>query len=69
MSRWDELLEYAEQIHRKVPHHKYVGWDFALSDKGWMLVEGNWGQFVSQYNDHIGLKKQFFELLGINENK
>lgn len=63
--RWQELLEYAEQIHKEIPHHKYVGWDFALSEKGWMLVEGNWGQFVSQYNDHIGLKKQFFELLGI----
>lgn len=63
--KWKELLDYAEQIHKEVPHHKYVGWDFALSEKGWMLVEGNWGQFVSQYNDHIGLKKQFFELLGV----
>lgn len=64
---WKDLLEFAEQIHKSIPHHKYVGWDFALSEKGWMLVEGNWGQFVSQYNDHIGLKKQFFELLGIEE--
>lgn len=64
---WQELLEYAEQIHRAIPHHKYVGWDFALTGKGWVLIEGNWGQFVSQYNDHIGLKKQFFDLLGIEE--
>ena len=62
--KWKELLDYAEQIHKEVPHHKYVGWDFALTEKGWVLVEGNWGQFVSQYNDHIGLKKQFLELLG-----
>lgn len=65
--QWQELLEYAEQIHRVIPHHKYVGWDFALSEKGWMLVEGNWGQFVSQYNDHIGLKKQFLELLNYQD--
>jgi len=63
--KWKELLEFAEQIHREVPHHKYLGWDFALTEKGWVVVEGNWGQFGSQYNDHIGLKKQFFELLGV----
>lgn len=65
---WQELLSLAEEIHRKIPHHKYVGWDFALTERGWVLIEGNWGQFVSQYNDHIGLKKQFFELLGIEDD-
>lgn len=64
--RWSELLAVAEEAHRSIPWHKYVGWDFALTEKGWVLVEGNWGQFVSQYNDHIGLKKRFFELLEIN---
>lgn len=63
--RWSELLKVAEKIHRSIPWHKYVGWDFALTENGWVLVEGNWGQFVSQYNDHIGLKKSFFELLEI----
>lgn len=63
--RWKELLETAEKIHRLIPHHKYIGWDFALTEKGWVVVEGNWGQLLSQYNDHIGLKKQFFELLGV----
>lgn len=64
--RWEELLTIAEEVHRSIPWHKYVGWDFALTEKGWVLVEGNWGQFVSQYNDHIGLKKRFFELLEID---
>lgn len=65
--RWNELLETAEKIHRLIPHHKYIGWDFALTEKGWVVVEGNWGQLLSQYNDHIGLKRQFFELLGVKE--
>ncbi|MBP5796684.1 MAG: hypothetical protein J6W26_00200 [Bacteroidales bacterium] len=65
--RWEELLTLAKKIHCTMPHHKYVGWDFALTDKGWALVEGNWGQFVSQYNDHVGLKKRFFELMGVEE--
>lgn len=66
---WKKLLTLAEEIHHQIPHHKYVGWDFALTDKGWVLIEGNWGQFVSQYNDHIGLKNRFFELLGIAEEQ
>ena len=61
--RWNELLALAKEIQCSIPKHKYVGWDFALTDKGWILIEGNWGQFVSQYNDHIGLKHQFLELL------
>ena len=65
--RWKELLETAEKIHRQIPRHKYIGWDFALTDKGWVVVEGNWGQLLSQYNDHIGLKKKFIELLGVTE--
>lgn len=67
--RWKELLALAEEIQRSIPQHKYVGWDFALTNKGWTLIEGNWGQLVSQYNNHIGLKKQFFELLGVEEGK
>jgi len=53
---WQDLLAFAEEIHSKIPHHKYVGWDFALTEKGWVLIEGNWGQFGTQYNDHVGLK-------------
>lgn len=64
--RWKELVTIVEKVHRSIPWHKYIGWDFALTDNGWVLVEGNWGQFVSQYNDHIGLKKRFFELLEID---
>lgn len=65
--RWTELLVLAEKIHRTIPHHFYVGWDFALTDNGWVLIEGNWGALLSQYNDHVGLKKKFFELLGETE--
>ena len=64
---WKELLETAEKIHRKIPHQKYIGWDFALTENGWVVVEGNWGQLLSQYNDHIGLKKLFFKLLNVTE--
>ena len=62
--KWQELLVLVEKIHRtNLSHHVYIAWDFALSDDGWVLIEGNWGQMASQYADHIGLKEQFIEYI------
>ncbi len=61
---WNELLQLSEQVHRNMPKHIYVSWDFALTDNGWVLIEGNWGEFVCQqmtYNQ--GLKKEFISQL------
>lgn len=44
---WNELRSLAAELAEALPDQKYVGWDFAYSDKGWVLVEGNsGGQFV-----------------------
>lgn len=56
---WSELMKTVEECHRLIPEHPYVGWDFALSDKGWVLVEGNWGQFLSEFADKEGIRKKF----------
>ncbi len=61
--RWDELLQVAEKAHRMIPHHKYIGWDFALTEDGWVLIEGNWGQMVGQYATRIGVRKEFTEYI------
>ncbi len=45
---WDNLLSVAETIHRTIPEQVYVGWDFALTDNGWVLIEGNWGELGAQ---------------------
>lgn len=61
---WDDLLKTAEEIFRTcLPEHKYIGFDFALTDNGWVLVEGNWGQFVGQYVSKIGVRDRFVEYL------
>ena len=39
--RWDELNALSEKVVRVVPEQKQVGWDFALSKNGWVMVEGN----------------------------
>lgn len=62
--QWKELLLLAENIFIECfPMHNYIGFDFALTEKGWVLIEGNWGQFVGQYNDKIGVKDDFVKYL------
>lgn len=62
---WDELLNLAKDLHRDVfPKHPYIGWDFAQSKDGWVLVEGNWGQFVCQQTCYDrGIKQEIVQLL------
>jgi hypothetical protein len=65
--RWNELLETVEKLHRQLfPNHVYVAWDFALTEKGWVLVEGNWGKLLGyQLASKVGVKKEFHELIGV----
>ena len=63
---WDKLLKLSEEVHKSLPeYHKYVGFDFALSkDHGWVLVEGNWGDFIAQQSTlGFGMKKEFLDHL------
>lgn len=62
--RWMELRELAVKCHKELQGHKYIGWDFALTIKGWVLLEGNWGQFLcQQVSGQKPLKKQFIKLI------
>lgn len=46
---WNQGLELCKAAASKVPFFKYIGWDIAHTDKGWVLVEGNKaGQMVGQ---------------------
>lgn len=38
---WEEALQFADDLARNVPERRWVGWDLALSTKGWVLVEAN----------------------------
>lgn len=60
---WKALLALAEEIHSKMIGHKYIAWDFAYTSNGWVLIEGNWGQFISQFALDIGLRKRFENLM------
>lgn len=46
---WEEAIERAKELATVVKGNRYAGWDLALTDKGWGLVEANArGQFVWQ---------------------
>lgn len=62
--RWDELIKTAAELHMSLsPKHKYVGFDFALTPKGWVVVEGNWGNFPHQVCVGYGIRKEFEKLM------
>lgn len=38
---WEQLVKLAEEVAMVVKDNHYVGWDFAHTDNGWVIVEGN----------------------------
>ncbi|HLP02507.1 MAG TPA: sugar-transfer associated ATP-grasp domain-containing protein [Opitutaceae bacterium] len=41
LPRWSELLALAQTLCQVVPTNRYTGWDLALAEHGWVLVEAN----------------------------
>ena len=63
---WDSLMNLVEHVHKFLsPRFVYVAFDFALTNRGWDLIEGNWGQMVGQIASQQGIRRQFEEFLGI----
>ena len=57
--RWKEAVALAEELITVLPTVRWVGWDLALTDDGWVLVEGNErAQFVFQIPDKKGWRKE-----------
>ena len=38
---WDALLALGDALAMEVPEQRFVGWDLAYSEDGWVVVEGN----------------------------
>ena len=57
--RWEEAIALAKELITVVPTVRWVGWDLALTDTGWVLIEGNErAQFVFQIPDRKGCRKE-----------
>ncbi len=62
--QWKELIETARKAHEHLSNQQYIAWDFALTDKGWVLIEANsMGQFLWQYATKKGVRNKFLELM------
>jgi len=63
---WQELLECVRRMHLVFPKQKYIGWDIAYSDKGWVLVEANCEPALlgPQISKNRGMKREFIEKTG-----
>ena len=59
--QWDDLLKLVDQLAHVVPEQRFVGWDLALTDQGWVMVEGNDNAMVTaiQMCERKGLRERF----------
>ena len=66
--QWADLIELVKKAHLALPDDQvYVAFDFALSEKGWCLVEGNWGDWILQQTSlKKGFKNEFVSFLNGN---
>lgn len=65
--RWEEMKETATKLALTIPSQKYISWDLSLTEKGWVVVEGNClGQFIGpQISAQCGIRQKlspFFNL-------
>jgi hypothetical protein len=63
--KWDELLVFVRKMHESMAkEHKYLAFDLALSTKGWVVIEANWGEMsMPQIEFGKGLYKEFEDCL------
>ena len=62
--RWDEAKALVIQLAKVLPDLNYCGWDLALTDNGWVMVEANGkGLFIGfQMPTQEGFREEFEDL-------
>ena len=66
---WDALIELTKKLTFMVEGTRYIAWDFALTEKGWVVVEANalGGVCPLQGQDKIGRKYELLELIDMGK--
>lgn len=75
--KWNELMDYASDLAENAEGITVIGWDFALTDKGWDIIEANTFpsifpiQMLLSMEFGCGIREQYNKLLGkyINSKK
>ena len=56
---WNKAISLCTEMAQCVPSVKFIGWDLAYTDNGWVLIEGNGGgQLVHQGPLRYGIKEE-----------
>ena len=64
MPDWEQLIQIIKEAATLLPEMRYIAWDFAHTNDGWVLVEANGsGKFGMQMTDKIGRKNELLELI------
>lgn len=59
LPHWEKAKKLVKELAKVTPDNHYTGWDLALTDDGWILVEANRrGQFVWQIASQIGFRDE-----------
>lgn len=68
LPEWDKLIELVMEMSAKIPSVRYIGWDLAHTDAGWVVIEGNGsGQFICpQIIWERGFKKDILKLINLD---
>lgn len=64
LPEWDGLIELTKSISAGISGVSYIGWDFAHTEHGWIVVEGNGGsQLIGpQIVFQEGIKQHFLDV-------
>ena len=58
--KWEDACELAKHLAELIPECHFVGWDLALTEKGWIMVEGNHRPYIIwQIATGKGIRKDF----------
>lgn len=61
---WSEALSLAEELCQVLPSNRLTGWDLALTENGWVLIEANhFPLFAMQQLTLKGIRPQLDDLL------
>jgi len=65
--RWDEVKQMIQKLANALPQVRFVGWDLAYTDNGWVFVEGNArpqcvAPQITAYNGKLHAYKQMDEI-------
>ncbi len=61
--KWKEACEMAKKLAALIPDCHFIAWDLALTDKGWIMVEGNrCPLLIHQIATGKGIRKEFSEM-------